>query len=409
MNKARIYEAIENPALLTDLSVGELEALRDAYPWFSAAQVLLAKAYQVKDDHRFTDQLRHAALYCGDRRSLRDFIALETYGLGQAAPTAITALVAEAPAEAPAEAEVRPGSQDESFGQEDQARAGELAHTILDDETARVELTAETAVALPHVPMRTYVPEEEQEEQEEKEQKEQKEKEEQEEQPAAGTAVSPAITPDTGTAEAEADPGPRMVDVRAMDELDKAILAEAISASIGLEASEEGLGLAESEPLAEQTVADKKAPISTLAPPESQDPFAAWLNRRSREIRYSEQTEEQDSPVASRNDPSVSFANPPVLRPEPLKDHQSSLIDRFIRMEPKITPGKSADYDTGNLARESLEEDFGLVTETMAILFARQGKLDRARKVYRRLIELHPEKSVYFAAQLKNLNANKKG
>ncbi|MFN9799482.1 MAG: tetratricopeptide repeat protein, partial [Bacteroidota bacterium] len=109
------------------------------------------------------------------------------------------------------------------------------------------------------------------------------------------------------------------------------------------------------------------------------------------------------------NDPSVSFANPPVLRPEPLKDHQSSLIDRFIRMEPKITPGKSADYDTGNLARESLEEDFGLVTETMAILFARQGKLDRARKVYRRLIELHPEKSVYFAAQLKNLNANKKG
>lgn len=405
MNKARIYEAIENPALLTDLSVGELEALRDAYPWFSAAQVLLAKAYQVKDDHRFTDQLRHAALYCGDRRSLRDFIALETYGLGQAAPTAIPALVAEAPAEA----EVRPGSQDESFGQEDQARAGELAHTILDDETARVELTAETAVALPHVPMRTYVPEEEQEEQEEKEQEEQKEKEEQEEQPAAGTAVSPAITPDTGTAEAEADPGPRMVDVRAMDELDKAILAEAISASIGLEASEEGLGLAESEPLAEQTVADKKAPISTLAPPESQDPFAAWLNRRSREIRYSEQTEEQDSPVASRNDPSVSFANPPVLRPEPLKDHQSSLIDRFIRMEPKITPGKSADYDTGNLARESLEEDFGLVTETMAILFARQGKLDRARKVYRRLIELHPEKSVYFTAQLKNLNANKKG
>jgi pentatricopeptide repeat protein len=48
------------------------------------------------------------------------------------------------------------------------------------------------------------------------------------------------------------------------------------------------------------------------------------------------------------------------------------------------------------------------VTETMAKLFAQQGKIDKARKVYRQLMVLHPEKSVYFAAQLKNLNQLKK-
>ena len=37
-----------------------------------------------------------------------------------------------------------------------------------------------------------------------------------------------------------------------------------------------------------------------------------------------------------------------------------------------------------------------------------QGKFDKAKKAYRKLIELYPEKSVYFAAQLKNLDKPKK-
>jgi pentatricopeptide repeat protein len=44
----------------------------------------------------------------------------------------------------------------------------------------------------------------------------------------------------------------------------------------------------------------------------------------------------------------------------------------------------------------------------MAVLFAKQGKLDKARKAFRKLMEQHPEKSIYFAAQLKNLEHFKK-
>jgi tetratricopeptide (TPR) repeat protein len=91
------------------------------------------------------------------------------------------------------------------------------------------------------------------------------------------------------------------------------------------------------------------------------------------------------------------------------KEKQKSIIDRFIKLEPKITPGKVSEYNTAsNLAKESLEEDFSFATETMAKLFIAQGKFDKAKKVYRKLMELHPEKNVYFAAQLKNLNQNKK-
>jgi len=91
------------------------------------------------------------------------------------------------------------------------------------------------------------------------------------------------------------------------------------------------------------------------------------------------------------------------------REKQKSIIDRFIKLEPKITPGKVSEYNTAsNLAKESLEEDFSFATETMAKLFIAQGKFDKAKKVYRKLMELHPEKNVYFAAQLKNLNQNKK-
>ena len=104
--------------------------------------------------------------------------------------------------------------------------------------------------------------------------------------------------------------------------------------------------------------------------------------------------------------PSVTVQKMQVSGP---KAHQQNLIDKFIQLQPKITPGRATDYPTkDNLGKDSLEDDMTFVTETMAKLFAQQGKIDKARKVYRQLMVLHPEKSVYFAAQLKNLNQLKK-
>jgi hypothetical protein len=96
------------------------------------------------------------------------------------------------------------------------------------------------------------------------------------------------------------------------------------------------------------------------------------------------------------------------IRSTDSKQHQRDLIDRFIHSEPQIARGKASEYQPGNLAKDSLEEDFSFVTETMAVLFAKQGKLDKARKAFRKLMEQHPEKSIYFAAQLKNLEQFKK-
>ena len=57
-------------------------------------------------------------------------------------------------------------------------------------------------------------------------------------------------------------------------------------------------------------------------------------------------------------------------------------------------------------ASKGLEYDPSLVTETMAKLYASQGQIGRARKAFKMLALKYPEKSVYFASQLKKLSKN---
>lgn len=81
----------------------------------------------------------------------------------------------------------------------------------------------------------------------------------------------------------------------------------------------------------------------------------------------------------------------------------SSVIERFIREEPQIQP-PSVDYlNTENKARKSSEEQFDLVTETLAGIYANQAMYVKAIEVYKKLILKYPEKKSYFADRIKEL------
>ena len=82
----------------------------------------------------------------------------------------------------------------------------------------------------------------------------------------------------------------------------------------------------------------------------------------------------------------------------------AALIDAFLaKGDVRIGPIRDSLESTEKWAKQSLVEDPSLVTETMAKLYASQGQLGRARKAYKLLSLKYPEKSVYFAAQLKKL------
>ena len=80
------------------------------------------------------------------------------------------------------------------------------------------------------------------------------------------------------------------------------------------------------------------------------------------------------------------------------------LIDRFIRTNPRIKPSsdsESSGRDFSQPVQEILSEQ--VMTETLARIYVRQKKYDRAVEAYHILMLKNPKKSSFFADRIKEL------
>lgn len=400
MNKDIIHNAIENPELTFGKGVDDLEKISSQYPYFGAAQLLLTKAYQRSNDYRYTDQLHQAAIYSTDRKHLYDWIKAK-HEVVLDTPTVIQEEIVTTETIAPVFIEEPKAAETVIASEENVA---ELVSQLLNEETTPIKVKEVVAIE-------TIIPKAEKREAE----------------------VAPEVEETVPEIQAELikeTPTSEQPKVKAseFDSMEKEILLEAMQSSIELEVS----GVEEGESI---DVRQEKAKEESEEEMPNSGSFASWIYNRSRQVHFSEEATEKpsDTEPLAVSDWRRTAPQPAVesdtkdfedevpaeesrnlshgikkLTPAATTSSQQDLIDRFIKFEPKITPGKALEYTSGNLAKESLEEDLSFVTETMAILFAKQGKPDKARKAFKKLMELHPEKSVYFAAQLKNLDKYKK-
>ncbi|MDZ4750341.1 MAG: hypothetical protein SGI87_01915 [Flavobacteriales bacterium] len=346
MNKEILYEAMLSPAKLSEVPREELEKVAREYPYFTSAQVLLARSYRLSGDHRFSDQLQTASHCSGDRLSL--YHLMKDEGVTRELEIQIVPLEQESAPE-----EIQPQTIPT-------LETVELINTIEQEPLETFENTIAVA--------------------------------------ARNTKTEVAIEPEETKLIVEiaveipeiVESIPPQSNKYERDILEDFILARAVHSSIELEVGEsddEPIQQKQTEPLAEE---EEEIEV---------DSFANWVAKRAKAIGYQDDT--LKTPHLPRYEDAKGVMQPPS---DSRKKTQQQLIDRFIQTSPRITPGKSEAYDLENVARTSITEDLSVVSETMAVLLASQGKKEKARRVYRKLMELHPEKSVYFAAQLKNLD-----
>jgi len=84
---------------------------------------------------------------------------------------------------------------------------------------------------------------------------------------------------------------------------------------------------------------------------------------------------------------------------EELQHKKFELIDRFISRSPKIKPGKPT--NKSNLAETSATPPESLMTETLARVYLEQKNYKKAIQAYKILILKNPEKSGFFADQIR--------
>ncbi|MBG6130398.1 DNA-directed RNA polymerase subunit H (RpoH/RPB5) [Aquimarina sp. EL_43] len=129
--------------------------------------------------------------------------------------------------------------------------------------------------------------------------------------------------------------------------------------------------------------------------------FAEWLKLTSLHPIDRDSDQETKAPI------------PEIEEQKPVKSldqkHKFDLIDEFIANNPKIQPA-AKNTPARNLAKENLVPSDELMTETLARVYLVQKNYKKAIQAYNILILKNPEKSGFFADQIraiKKLQENK--
>jgi hypothetical protein len=86
------------------------------------------------------------------------------------------------------------------------------------------------------------------------------------------------------------------------------------------------------------------------------------------------------------------------------RDLQSELIDKFIFANPRIEPVRDkSDEPNIDISKPYTEAREGLVSETLAKIYIKQGYYSKAIDIYEKLSLKFPEKSSYFASQIEKV------
>ncbi|MCF8217871.1 MAG: hypothetical protein K9I29_04270 [Bacteroidales bacterium] len=139
--------------------------------------------------------------------------------------------------------------------------------------------------------------------------------------------------------------------------------------------------------------------------PENKSPFETQEEREARlkdELRQIEKEKDYQDYSKDNNSETTQYSTS-----QEKNDNPSDLIDQFINNEPKIIPDKESDFkEETQKADSSIQDNQEFISETLAQIYQRQGKINKAIEIYEKLSLKFPKKKRYFANLIQELKNN---
>lgn len=364
MDRERLTRLVKDPGTVDRTDLGDLRTLTERYPWFSGAQLLQAKGQHASGDVLYDETLQRTAAQIPSRTQLFDLVNTEAK---KAAPLTIVP-----------KAEVVPETITPVV--EEPSPAPSVTMELIATVEPLKEDPAPAPVERPELPEAALVVHE---------------------QPEAVAEIDPL--------KAEEDPLERQIlEAAFASAYDLTLLAPPPAPRIEEKPVPESLAPIVPEPVqaAVEPPAQEPAPVEIrpAKPLRGRMRFTDWLDAEAAQSTPAQPSDEQPStPVATElEDMPLPVTSTAPKRPS-TPEETSALIDRFMQQETPVPKPKAAFYTPQQAAKKSLDDTAGMVTETLARIYEKQGNLPKAIDAYYRLALKYPEKGAYFAALAKVL------
>lgn len=343
MNKQEFISYLSSPGKLDEKTLPLVEKVAEEFPYFQTAHLLLAKNLHNLNNIHFSEKLKMAAVYAGDRKKLHKLI--------YAVPSSVQQTVT-------AEDALADTVKEETVIKQQEVKQNP-SEEILQKALAEIEAIKQ------------------------KMQEKEKEKEQ------VRSQKSEEIVQEKKAEEAKKEQGEEVLfpEVEKMKEqvqkLDELYTTQAIESSVELDIFKAEKQLEEQEKAEKKKVKEEEVKAVEI---KTEQPKTAIIFDATKKHSFTDWLK-------------MKQAGGTVPQQKKAGD---DLIEKFIKEEPRIKPKKDF-YSPVNMARQSVTDEGTLVTETLAKIYEKQGAYPQAIAAYEKLILLYPEKSVSFAARIEEI------
>lgn len=418
MERERLTQLLRTPDRVAREDLADLRSLVARYPWFSGAQVLQASGEGFAGDVRSDETLNNAAAHVPSRAVLFDIAkSSEDSVFCKSAPPAREPAVtaAEMPPENRAPTKSRSEEPVVAAPEVVTVTEVELPSTGKSDEfispkavvefpeaIIEVEIAVAVAVEVAHVELPSAKNNE--------------------------NVIAPEPTTETREAVSEvktADPLERQILEAALASAYDLTLHHPVPAAVEPDVEKELTPpIASAPPPISEVLVEKRSEPSGIEPsaddvhvviskdgtvvPRTRKRFSSWLDpvpvaAPVASAKPAPEVKASPIPPAATAAPAPTSDAPIAVAPS--AEERKSIVDRFIEQEIQPVAAKKEFFTPQQAAKRSLDDTVGLVTETLASIYAKQGNIPKAKDAYRKLALKYPEKSAYFVGLLQTLEA----